>query len=78
MLLKLLSLPFTAPVHGAAWLAHEIHEAAERDLNDPARLRAELNRLEEALDAGEIDETTFEDLEEDLIARLQMAAQGVR
>lgn len=74
MLGKLLTLPFTAPVKGAVWLAQEIHDVAEREQNDPARLRAELDRLERALDAGEIDEDTFEALEEDLITRLQAAA----
>ena len=74
MLLKLLSLPVTSPIRGALWLAEELHDAAEREQNDPAVLRAELSRLEQQLDAGEIDEERFEALEEDLIARLQRAA----
>lgn len=73
MLLKLLKTPFSAPFAGAHWLATEIHDAAERELNDPARLRAELNALEKALDAGEMDEETFEVLEDELITRLQAA-----
>lgn len=76
MLLKLLSLPLTAPVHATVWLAGEIHGAAERELNDPARLRAELTQLERALEAGEIDETTFEEREEVLIIALQAARRG--
>lgn len=75
MIFKLLSAPFTMPIRGAVWLASEIHDAADREQNDPARLRAELNRLEHALETGEIDEATFEDREEDLIQRLQTARE---
>lgn len=73
MLFKLLTAPFTSPVHGAVWLASEIRNAAERDINDPARIRKELDRLEQALEAGEITEEEFEEVEEQLILRLQAA-----
>lgn len=78
MFLKLLSAPFTAPFHGTVWLAGELRDAAEREMNDPARLRAELQSLEQALEAGDIDEATFEELEEDLILRLQTAKREGR
>ncbi|MEM8595051.1 MAG: gas vesicle protein GvpG [Pseudomonadota bacterium] len=73
MLFKLLSAPFSLPINGTLWLAGEIKEAADREQNDPARLRLELDALEKALEAGEIDEAHFEALEDDLITRLQMA-----
>ncbi|MGF1444953.1 MAG: gas vesicle protein GvpG [Pikeienuella sp.] len=70
MLLRLLSLPVAAPISGALWLGRTIRDQAERELNDPARLRRELAALERALECGEIDEEAFEAREAELIARL--------
>jgi hypothetical protein len=63
-------LPITGPLFGLEWLARRIAEAAERELNDPTRVERELITLERALDAGEIDEATFEAREAELLTEL--------
>ncbi len=77
MLLRLLALPVALPISGSLWLARQVAEAADRERNDPARLRAELERLERELEAGTLDEAAFEAAEAELIDRLQ-AALGER
>lgn len=76
MLFKLLTAPVRMPISGALWVAERIHEAAEAELNDPARLKRRLVELERALEAGEIDEETFEAEELQIIRRLQDAGDG--
>jgi hypothetical protein len=63
-------LPITGPLFGLEWLARRIAEAAERELNDPARVERDLITLERALEAGEIDEPAFEAREAELLAEL--------
>jgi cytochrome c-type biogenesis protein CcmH/NrfG len=70
MLLRLLATPVRAPLSGALWLAGRIRDTAEAELNDPARLKERLRELERALEAGEIDEDTFEAEELAIIRRL--------
>ena len=73
LLRGLVTLPLSAPARGTLWLARKIHETAEAELNDPAAIRRELAQLEEALDAGEIDEDTYDAAEEVLLRRLTAA-----
>ncbi|SDJ53746.1 gas vesicle protein GvpG [Streptomyces indicus] len=67
-------LPF-APVRGSFWVMEQIVDEAERQYYDPAAIRAELARLEEQLEAGEIDEDTFDRGEDELLDRLQHATE---
>jgi hypothetical protein len=67
----LLTLPL-APVRGLAWVFDQVIEEAETQLHDPARIRAELADAEAALERGEIDEETYEELERDLLDRLHV------
>lgn len=67
----ILSLPVSGPVKGSLWVARQIHEAAEREANDPAALRRELGRLEKALLAGEISEDDYDAAETLLLQRLR-------
>ncbi|MGH4029014.1 gas vesicle protein GvpG [Actinomycetota bacterium Odt1-20B] len=67
---ELLLLP-VAPARGALWVLRQVVAEAERQYYDPATVRAELSRLEEQLTAGEIDETTFDRLEGELLERLR-------
>ena len=66
---EVLLLPF-APVRGSAWVIGQVLREAERQYYDPAVIRAELGRLEEALEAGEIDEEEFDRCEDELLDRL--------
>ncbi|MEU2423617.1 gas vesicle protein GvpG [Streptomyces sp. NPDC007851] len=71
---ELLLLPF-APVRGSAWVVEQVVHEAERIYYDPATVRAELARLEERLEAGEIDEEEFDRAEDELLDRLERPAR---
>jgi hypothetical protein len=66
----LLTLPL-APVRGTMWIAEQIQVEAERHLDEPAQVRAELARLEAAFERGELDEQEFERREDALLDRLE-------
>ena len=65
----LLTLPL-APARGLAWVFEQVVDEAQTQLHDPARIRAELADAEAALERGEIDEETYEELERELLNRL--------
>lgn len=65
----LLTLPL-APARGLAWVFDQVVEEAEAQLHDPARIRAELANAEAALERGEMDEATYEEVERELLDRL--------
>jgi hypothetical protein len=69
---EILLLPL-APVRGSLWVLQQIAAEAERRHYDPATVRRELGELEQRLLAGDIDEETFDRLEEELLDRLQAA-----
>lgn len=73
VLTSLLTLPVAGPMRGSFWVAGKIAEAADRELNDPAAIRRELRRLEEALLAGQLSEEAYEEAEIALLARLRDA-----
>jgi hypothetical protein len=70
LLTRLLTAPVSLPVSGALWVAAKVSECAERELTDPATIRAALDALEQDLLAGRITEDDFELAEADLLARL--------
>ncbi|MCI3271177.1 gas vesicle protein GvpG [Streptomyces cylindrosporus] len=70
LLKEVVLLPF-APVRGSAWVIGQLLTEAERIYYDPAAVRAELARLEEQLEAGEIDEEEFDRREDELLDRLE-------
>ncbi|AOT57316.1 MULTISPECIES: gas vesicle protein GvpG [Streptomyces] len=72
---ELLLLP-AAPVRGTAWVLRQVLAEAERQYYDPATVRRELARLTERLEAGEIDDETFDRLEDELLDRLEKGAEG--
>ncbi|GAA2221707.1 MULTISPECIES: gas vesicle protein GvpG [Streptomyces] len=71
---EVLLLPF-APARGSAWAIKQVVQEAERIYYDPATVRAELGRLEEQLEAGEITEEEFDRLEDELLDRLEIASR---
>ncbi|MER6162179.1 gas vesicle protein GvpG [Streptomyces sp. NPDC001868] len=74
LITEVLLLPF-APVRGSLWAVRQVVTEAERQYYDPAAVRAELARLEQRLDAGEIDEAEFDRLEDELLDRLEIGAR---
>ncbi|KOT41621.1 gas vesicle protein [Streptomyces caelestis] len=71
---EVLLLPF-APVRGGGWAIRQVLKEAERIYYDPATIRAELARLEEQLEAGEISEEEFDRQEDELLDRLETATR---
>ena len=67
----LLTLPL-APVRGTVWLAERIQEQAEEELYDESAIRAGLLALEEAREAGDVDEDELAAAEDALIERLMV------
>jgi len=69
LLTGLLGLPL-APVRGVVWLAEQIRDQAEEQYYDPARIRAELDRVDEGRRSGELTEEEAAELENELLQRL--------
>ena len=61
------------PLRGLLWLAEEVAARVDRVLYDEEGLRAELLRLNAALDAGTIREDEFACREDELVQRLAEA-----
>lgn len=75
----LLTLPFRLPllpVRGVVWLAQLIEDEAERTLNDPATIRHELERIDEAKAANEISDEEAVELQQEVVARLTQIRVG--
>ncbi|MEM7568223.1 MAG: gas vesicle protein GvpG [Pseudomonadota bacterium] len=71
---KLLSLPVSVPAAGIKGLFLKIHETVEAQYYDADGVRAQLVALGDQLDAGALDEDTYEALEEQLLDRLDEIA----
>lgn len=65
-----------APIRGVIWLAEQLERQAEKELNDPTRIREQLRQAEVARDAGEITDRECAELQ-DLLLR-QLAARRYR
>jgi chorismate mutase len=65
----LLGLPLL-PVRGVTWLAAQILEQAEEQFYDPARIRAQLEQVDEARRNGELSEEECAEIENELLQRL--------
>jgi hypothetical protein len=61
-----------APVRGVVWLAEQIRDQAEEQYYDPVRIRAELDRVDEARRTGELSEEEAAELENELLQRLMV------
>jgi len=66
----LLTLPL-APVRGVAWIGEQIAEEAERELDDEARIRRELGRLQMEHELGDLDDEQFARREDELLEQLE-------
>ncbi|MEU3979228.1 gas vesicle protein GvpG [Streptomyces sp. NPDC026672] len=75
LITEVLLLPL-APVRGSRWVIEQVVHEAERIYYDPTAIRHELARLEEQLEAGEIDEAEFDSREDELLDRLETGMRG--
>ncbi|MFE9809153.1 gas vesicle protein GvpG [Streptomyces sp. NPDC005227] len=74
---QIVTLPL-APVRGVAWVVEQVLETAENEYYDPAPVRAQLAELERQLNAGEIDEETFDRAEDELLDKLEEISAHAR
>jgi Gas vesicle protein G len=65
----LLGLPLL-PFRGVVWLAEQVLEQAEEQFYDPARIRAQLEQVDEARRSGELSEEECVEIENELLQRL--------
>lgn len=70
----LLLLPL-APLRGTIWLAEKLTEIAEAELDDEVAVRRLLVEAEIAFESGELSEAEYEQVEDELIERLELARQ---
>ncbi len=75
-LFKLLLLPVTGPTSGFLAVLRKIQEEAEGQYSDPDFLRLQLSQLQGLLEAGEIDEDTYDTYEEIILDRLDAIYEG--
>ncbi|WP_214367103.1 gas vesicle protein GvpG [Pseudonocardia sp. H11422] len=75
LLTGLLGLPL-APVRGVLWLAEQIRDQAEEQYYDPARIRAQLEAIDEARRTGELPEQECAELENALLQRMMSRPGG--
>jgi hypothetical protein len=66
----ILTLPL-APVRGVAWIGEQIAEEADRELDDEARVRRELGRLNLEHELGNLSTEEFERREDSLLEELE-------
>jgi hypothetical protein len=65
----LLLLPL-APLRGTIWIAQRLAEYAEGELSDERAVRRLLLEAEAALESGELTEAEFDQIEDELLDRL--------
>lgn len=60
----------TWPAQSLLWLAEQIHERAETQLDQKQQLQKELTALQIQLDLGDIDEATYTGREDEILQAL--------
>lgn len=72
----LLTLPL-APVRGVVWVAEQLRDQADAQMNDPSVLRAKIDDLDRACENGEITEEDRDEQQEELLQRLMGPSRPV-
>jgi len=75
LLTGLLLLPL-APVRGTVWIAEKLAEQAARELDDEVVVRRLIAEADAAYERGELTFDEFEQVEDDLLERLEQARGG--
>jgi uncharacterized membrane protein len=78
MLFQMLAFPVTGPLRTIGWIGGAIRDAVDRKMNDPAEIKRALAALEHQLEAGSISEQEYEQMEMELMERLQGLSQQPR
>jgi hypothetical protein len=67
-----------APITGLTWIAQQLQERVDAEMNVKENLQKELLALQLAFDMGEVEEAEFEAREEELLLALQAIADQER
>jgi len=67
-----------APITGLTWIAEQLQERVDAEMNVKENLQKELLALQLAFDMGEVEEEEFETREEELLLALQAIADQER
>jgi hypothetical protein len=78
MLFDLLLAPVTGPFTGVTWIARQIQERAETEVDNKENLSKQLLALQLAFDMGDISEEEFEVQEEELLLEIQAMEERER
>jgi hypothetical protein len=62
-----------APLRGTIWIAERLLEVAEREADSEATFRRLLVEAEIAFEAGDLSEAEYEQVEDELLERLELA-----
>ena len=78
MLLRLLTLPLSAPIAGIRYCLEKVAEVAEKEMWDEEPVREQLILENQAYEEGRLDEETFRVREAELLTRLREIKQHRR
>jgi hypothetical protein len=67
-----------SPLTGLTWIAEQIQERAEAEIDNQENLHKRLLALQLAVDMGEISEAEFEEQEEELLLAIQAIEERKR
>jgi Gas vesicle protein G len=70
----LLLLPL-APIRGTVWIAEQLVEQAERELDEGRVIRRQLAEAELRYERGDLTVEELEEIEDDLLERLRLAGE---
>ena len=76
MFLQLLTFPVSGPLGGIIWIAEQLLERADAELDDTQNLQKQLLTLQLAFDIGDISEEEFEIQEEQLLLKIQASEEA--
>ncbi len=71
MLLRLLTLPISAPIAGIRYCLEKVAEVADREMWDEEPVREQLILVNQAYEEGRLGEDEFREREAELLARLR-------
>ncbi|MGV9818581.1 gas vesicle protein GvpG [Nocardia xishanensis] len=71
----IVTLPL-APVRGVIWLGQIIQDEVERQMNDPATIRRELEAIDEAAAAGQLSEEERVQAQQAVLDRMMRPGGG--
>jgi hypothetical protein len=78
MLGKILLLPVMGPINGLMWIGEQIQERTNAEFDAQENLHKQLLSLQLKFDMGEIAEEEFDELEEEILLKIQALEEESR